>query len=126
MNREDYYKYIEENDFYPEHSHKWIVRTYTGDNLKVSLGNETPAPDKLGYLEQRNNRHIEIKKQFDAWFGEMEGYSFRHERFWDDFDCAKDKKDYHTMKIMVKWLRSAFQVGYERGYQQSNHNNEDT
>ena len=29
MNKEDYYKYIEENDTYPEHSHKWIVRTYT-------------------------------------------------------------------------------------------------
>ena len=33
MNKEDYYKYIEENDTYPEHSHKWIVRTYTGDKL---------------------------------------------------------------------------------------------
>jgi hypothetical protein len=31
MNREEYYKHIEENDTYPEHSHKWIVRTYTGD-----------------------------------------------------------------------------------------------
>ena len=29
MNREEYYKHIEENDTYPEHSHKWIVRTYT-------------------------------------------------------------------------------------------------
>jgi hypothetical protein len=29
MNKEEYYKYIEENDTYPEHSHKWIVRTYT-------------------------------------------------------------------------------------------------
>ena len=29
MNREEYYKYIEENDTYPKHSHKWIVRTYT-------------------------------------------------------------------------------------------------
>jgi hypothetical protein len=27
-NKEDYYKYIEQNDTYPEHSHKWIVRTY--------------------------------------------------------------------------------------------------
>ena len=33
MDREEYYKYIEENDTYPEHSHKWIVRTYTGDKL---------------------------------------------------------------------------------------------
>ena len=28
MNREEYYKWIGENDTYPEHSHKWIVRTY--------------------------------------------------------------------------------------------------
>ena len=28
MNREEYYKYIEENDSYPEHTHQWIVRTY--------------------------------------------------------------------------------------------------
>ena len=32
-NKEEYYKYIEENDTYPEHSHKWIVRTYTGGEL---------------------------------------------------------------------------------------------
>jgi hypothetical protein len=29
MDPEAHYKWIEENDFYPEHSHKWIVRTYT-------------------------------------------------------------------------------------------------
>ena len=29
MEKEEYCKYIEENDTYPEHSHKWIVRTYT-------------------------------------------------------------------------------------------------
>jgi hypothetical protein len=29
MNKEEYYKYIEGKDTYPEHSHQWIVRTYT-------------------------------------------------------------------------------------------------
>ena len=29
MSKEEYYKWIEENDTYPEHSHKWIVKTYT-------------------------------------------------------------------------------------------------
>jgi hypothetical protein len=53
-----------------------------------------------------------IEKHFDAWFEQMEGYSFRYERFWDDFDYAKESKD---SKSMVKWLRSAFQVGYEQG-----------
>ena len=33
MSKEEYYKWIEENDTYPEHSHKWIVRTYTGGEL---------------------------------------------------------------------------------------------
>ena len=62
--------------------------------------------------EAINAQKREIKKQFDAWFEEMEGYSFRHERFWDDFDYAKGSKDNQSM---VKWLRSAFQVGYEQG-----------
>jgi hypothetical protein len=29
MNKDAYYDWIAENDTYPEHSHKWIVRTYT-------------------------------------------------------------------------------------------------
>ena len=33
MSKEEYYKWIEENDTYPEHSHQWIVRTYTGGEL---------------------------------------------------------------------------------------------
>jgi hypothetical protein len=81
------------------------------DTLEDWLG-EAPAPDKLEYLEQQNNRRIEIKKQFDAWFEEMEGYSFRYERFWDDFDYAKESKDNRSM---VKWLRTAFEIGYDAG-----------
>lgn len=33
MSKESYYKYIEENDTYPEHSHKWIVRTFTDEGV---------------------------------------------------------------------------------------------
>ena len=62
--------------------------------------------------EAVNAQKYKIEKQFDAWFEEMEGYSFRYERFWDDFDYAKESKD---NQLMVKWLRSAFQVGYEQG-----------
>jgi hypothetical protein len=29
MNKDEYYSWVAENDTYPEHSHKWIVRTYT-------------------------------------------------------------------------------------------------
>ena len=44
MTKEDYYKYIEENDTYPEHSHKWIVRTFiysydgTGEEYHRNFG----------------------------------------------------------------------------------------
>jgi hypothetical protein len=98
--------------------------TINADGLEDWLG-EAPAPDKLQYLEERNNRRIEIKKQFDAWFGEEEGYSFRYERFWDDFDSAKDKNDYNSMKLMVKWLRTAFEMGYHAS-ESKLHSNEDT
>ena len=30
MNKEAYYSWIEDNDTYPEHSHKWIVGLYNG------------------------------------------------------------------------------------------------
>ena len=95
--------------------------TIDADGLEEWLG-EAPAPDKLEYLEERNNRRIEIKKQFDAWFEEMEGYSFRYERFWDDFDYAKESKN---NQLMVKWLRTAFEMGYN-ACESKLHNNEDT
>jgi hypothetical protein len=39
----------------------------------------------------------------------MEVYSLRYERFWDDFDYAKESKN---NQLMVKWLRTAFEMGY--------------
>ena len=62
--------------------------------------------------EAINAQKRKIEKQFDAWFEEMEGYSFRYERFWDDFDYAKGSKDTQSM---VKWLRTAFEMGYNAG-----------
>ena len=59
--------------------------------------------------EAINAQKRKIEKQFDAWFEEMEGYSFRYERFWDDFDYAKGSKDTQSM---VKWLRTAYEMGY--------------
>jgi len=59
--------------------------------------------------EALNAKKLEMKKQFEEWFEEMEGYSFRYERFWDDFDYAKDSKNNQSM---VKWLRTAFEMGY--------------
>ena len=85
--------------------------TIDADTLEDWLG-EAPAPDKLEYLEQQNNRRIEIRKKFEEWFYELEGFVFRSERFWDDFDYAKDSKDNQSM---VKWLRTAYEMGYNEG-----------
>ena len=49
---------------------------------------------------------------FESWFDELEGYSFRSERFYDDFDYAAKTGDY---KVIVKWLQTAYEVGYENG-----------
>ena len=32
-NKDEYYKWIEENDTYPSHSHKWIVKTYIDNQM---------------------------------------------------------------------------------------------
>lgn len=49
---------------------------------------------------------------FENWFEEMEGYAFRSERFYDDFDYAAKMKDY---KMIVEWLKAAYEVGYNDG-----------
>jgi hypothetical protein len=66
----------------------------------------------LEIAEQRealNTKKLEIQKQFDEWFGELEGYSFRSERFWDDYDYAKESGD---TSIIKKWLMFIFEQGY--------------
>lgn len=45
---------------------------------------------------------------FDDWFYEMEGYGFRAERFWDDFETKN-----HA--AMMEWLKTAYKMGYEEG-----------
>jgi hypothetical protein len=75
--------------------------------------------------EAMNAKKCKIEKQFDAWFGELEGYTLRYERFWDDFDFAKDKNDYNSMTLMVKWLRTSFEMGY-CACESKLHSNEDT
>jgi hypothetical protein len=89
-----------------------MSNTIDPSTLEDWMGEE-PAPDRTsGYLElERNQSYVKLKsrKQFDEWFEEMEGYSFRYERFWDDFDYAKGSKNNQSM---VKWLRTAFEMGY--------------
>jgi hypothetical protein len=47
---------------------------------------------------------------FDEWFYEMEGYSYRSERFWDDFEYAAKTNNY---LLMVNWLRASYEMGKE-------------
>ena len=51
MDREAYYKYIEENDTYPEHSHKWIVRTYTGELFYRIFGTFETKEEAKEFIE---------------------------------------------------------------------------
>ena len=49
-------------------------------------------------------------KTFDDWFDGLEGFSYRSERFWDDFEYASQTKDYSMIK---KWLKTAWEIGYQ-------------
>jgi hypothetical protein len=49
-----------------------------------------------------------MNKGFDDWFYELEGFVFRSERFWDDFE-SKNRDS------MLEWMRTAYQMGYEEG-----------
>lgn len=82
------------------------------DDLTDWLG-PAPSPKQIEYLEQQNNRRLKIKKLFEEWFEEMEGYSFRSERFYDDFDYAAKTGDY---KMIVKWLQTSFEEGYKKRF----------
>jgi len=69
----------------------------------------------LEIAEQRealNTKKLEIQKQFDEWFGELEGIferTPRRVRFWDDYDYAKESGD---TSIIKKWLMFIFEQGY--------------
>lgn len=81
------------------------------DELTDWLG-PAPSSEQTECLEQQNNRRLEIKELFEDWFYELVGFSFRSEWFCDDFDHATKTKDY---KRIIKWLRTAYKVGYEEG-----------
>jgi len=81
------------------------------DVLEDWLGTR-PSPDKLEYLEAQNRRRAEIHTLFDQWFDELEGFAFRSERFWDDFDYVKESGDGKSIR---RWLRTAYEMGYNEG-----------
>jgi len=50
---------------------------------------------------------------FDEWFNEIELYSLRGERFYDDL--LTYKLEGIDAEHLVKWLKAAYEVGYEEG-----------
>lgn len=47
---------------------------------------------------------------FDDWFEEIQSWSARYEMFQDDLESYKAG---HNIN-MVKWLKAAYQAGYDR------------
>lgn len=57
------------------------------------------------------NRYY-MQEQFDQWFNELEGFSFRSERMIDDLYYAAETKD---VSMMINWIKTAFEEGYKAG-----------
>jgi len=47
-------------------------------------------------------------KGFDNWFGHLEGFHIRAERFWDDVENLRRREIY-------EWLQTAYEMGYNEG-----------
>ncbi len=48
-------------------------------------------------------------KTFEAWFDELENYSFRSERFFQYLELARTE---HERRVLTElWLRTAFEMG---------------
>lgn len=52
---------------------------------------------------------------FDEWFNEIEGFHLRCERFYDDAEAYKHRCEPGEVDVLLKWLRAAYDVGYEQG-----------
>lgn len=54
---------------------------------------------------------------FDQWLNEIEGFSLRMERAYDDL--VKDPKDpVDNWNQIKEWLKAAYEAGYSEGYNQ--------
>lgn len=50
-----------------------------------------------------------MQEQFDKWFNELEGFSFRSERAIDDLFYASET---NNVEMIKQWLYAAFEAGY--------------
>lgn len=60
--------------------------------------------DDTDYLQLNKD----VKKIFEDWFWELEGFHFRAERFWDDYESNRRTE-------ILDWLKTAFALGYTTG-----------
>lgn len=51
---------------------------------------------------------IDLKKKFEEYFHESEGFGLRSERFYADIESQRHKEDY---EVMTAWLEAAFIQG---------------
>jgi hypothetical protein len=54
--------------------------------------------------------NLNTEQLFEQYFNELEGYTLRAERFYDDVEVPDVKL---RAKLMRKWLEAAFDMGYE-------------
>lgn len=57
---------------------------------------------------------------FDDWFWEIENYSLRSERFYDEMDMLFGPElTQENMIKVVSWLKSAYEAGREHEYEKN-------
>lgn len=54
-------------------------------------------------------------KTFEEWLAELEGFSLRMERAYDDLVDKKSTDEENNWQTIKSWLKAAFDSGYEAG-----------
>ena len=62
---------------------------------------------------------MEKRKTFEEWFYQLEAFSLKSERFFDDcehyLNCIDELEQKEAQSIFLYWLRSAFEAGGDNG-----------
>ena len=60
---------------------------------------------------------METKSTFDEWFYQLEAFSLKSERFFDDCEhysnCVGEDEQKEAEKVFISWLKAAFVAGQE-------------
>ena len=55
-----------------------------------------------------------MTRTFEEWLNELEGYSLRCERAYDDL-VVNPKDEVDNWQVIKQWLKGSFDAGYEAG-----------